>query len=196
MNVELITYRGRIASMGTVKDIADQKRAETALYASEKKYSTLVEKSNDGIVIVQDGLLKFANPMMSGITGFNLDDIKEKQFIDFISVIEYENTNILSNAIKYDTTGKHIVISGEDMGGFFRIRIMDFGKGIKDDEKMLLFERFRWVEKKGIKGSGLGLAIAKKIMDLHNGRIVIENNPDGGAIFIVDIPKSQTKSDS
>lgn len=52
----------------------------------------------------------------------------------------------------------------------------------------MIFERFRRGGKTGVKGSGLGLAIAGKIMELHNGRIWVEDNPEGGSIFIVEIP--------
>ncbi|MCK4929289.1 MAG: HAMP domain-containing histidine kinase, partial [Methanosarcinales archaeon] len=63
------------------------------------------------------------------------------------------------------------------------------GGGIKDADKAGIFERFQTMGKKGVKGSGLGLAIARKIINLHNGRIYVEDNPDGGAVFIVEIPK-------
>jgi len=44
-----------------MEDITERKQVELALKASEKKYSTLVERGNDGIVIIQDGLVKFFN---------------------------------------------------------------------------------------------------------------------------------------
>jgi len=37
----------------------------------------------------------------------------------------------------------------------------------------------------------LGLAIVKKIIELHRGGIGVEDNPQGGAVFIVEIPKSK-----
>jgi two-component system sensor histidine kinase KdpD len=45
------------------------------------------------------------------------------------------------------------------------------------------------MQKKGVKGYGLGLAIARMITDLHNGRLWVEDNPDGGAVIIMEIPK-------
>ena len=62
------------ASQG--KEIAERKKAELALQQSEKKYSTLVEKSGDGIVIIQKGSLKFVNTGITKITGFK----KETQY--------------------------------------------------------------------------------------------------------------------
>jgi signal transduction histidine kinase len=41
-----------------------------------------------------------------------------------------------------------------------------------------------------VQGTGLGLAIAKRIVELHQGRIWVEDNPAGGAIFCVSLPKA------
>ncbi len=65
--------------------------------------------------------------------------------------------------------------------------VKDWGYGIKDEDKAKLFTRFQRVEKKGVKGSGLGLAIVKRVVDLHGGKIWIEDNPEGGSVFCVEI---------
>jgi signal transduction histidine kinase len=41
-----------------------------------------------------------------------------------------------------------------------------------------------------VQGTGLGLAIAKRIVELHQGRIWVEDNPAGGAVFCVSLPKA------
>lgn len=63
----------------------ERKRADKALKASEGKYQTLVEKGNDGIIIIQDGLLKYGNQKMADITGFSVEEEMGKPFVDFIS---------------------------------------------------------------------------------------------------------------
>ncbi|MCZ7402321.1 MAG: sensor histidine kinase [Candidatus Methanoperedens sp.] len=100
--------------------------------------------------------------------------------------------NLISNAIKYAPHGKKIVVDGKEVNSSWIIRVMDFGAGIKDADKKLVFERFQREDKTGIKGSGLGLAIARKIVELHNGNIWVEDNPEGGAVFVVEIPKSES----
>lgn len=59
-------------------------KAESAQIEQEKKYQTFVERANDGIVILQNGILVFINKKMADILGYNLDDIVGKPFIDFI----------------------------------------------------------------------------------------------------------------
>ncbi|HXZ30503.1 MAG TPA: PAS domain S-box protein [Dehalococcoidia bacterium] len=52
---------------------------------AEEKYTTLVERSNDGIIIIQDGLVKFANSKMIEMTGFSLKEATGKPFLEFVS---------------------------------------------------------------------------------------------------------------
>lgn len=106
-------------------------------------------------------------------------------------IIEEVFSNLISNAIKYAPDGKRIIVKCEDRDPFWNIMIIDFGEGLKKTDKTIIFDRFCRLEKTGIKGSGLGLAIAKKIIELHRGGIGVEDNPQGGAIFIVEIPKSE-----
>ncbi len=68
-----------------VSDITENMQMEEALRKSESKYSTLVEKGNDGIVVIQDGLFRFANFRMVEMAGFSLDETLGRPFIDFIA---------------------------------------------------------------------------------------------------------------
>ncbi len=54
------------------------------LKVSEEKYSTLVECGNDGIVIIQDGVLKFINPKVSELAGFPSSEVIGRAFMDFV----------------------------------------------------------------------------------------------------------------
>ena len=67
------------------REVNERRKAEETLRESEQKYSALVEKSNDGIIMIQDGLVKFANSKMEEFTGFNAEKSIGKPFIDFIS---------------------------------------------------------------------------------------------------------------
>jgi hypothetical protein len=101
-------------------------------------------------------------------------------------------SNLVSNAIKYSPEGSGIEIDIQDKGREWLFYIKDSGEGIEDEDKEGIFTRFERLGKEGVKGTGLGLAIAKRIVDLHGGRIWVEDNPEGGSIFFVSLPKEQS----
>ncbi len=100
--------------------------------------------------------------------------------------------NLLDNAMKYSGPGTKIRISlGADLSGIV-LSVSDEGKGVPDNHKESIFERFTRVEDgSGTMGAGLGLAISKGICELHNGRIWVEDNPGGGSVFRVFLPWKQ-----
>ncbi|HJH31412.1 MAG TPA: PAS domain S-box protein [Methanosarcinaceae archaeon] len=112
-------------------------------------------------------------------------------FANVNPIIEDVFSNLLSNAIKYSPEGSRIIIDIQDDETNWKVSITDFGFGITDDDKTKLFQRFKRVDKKGIKGTGLGLAIVKRIVELHDGNVGIENNPAGqGSVFWITVEKA------
>jgi PAS domain S-box-containing protein len=72
-------------SLSSGEDITERRKYEKELITSEKKYEALVENSNDGVVVLQDGLIKFVNRVLSQITGIAIKDVLEKPFLEIIS---------------------------------------------------------------------------------------------------------------
>ena len=85
--------------------IINNKLSESALKASEKKYSTLVEKGNDGIIIVQDEYLKFVNSKFCEIKGCNVDEVVGTPFLD-VFPLEYSRMILkrYNKCLKTDTS--------------------------------------------------------------------------------------------
>ena len=79
-----IEYQGRPAIMGNLLDITERVQAEKALRESEARYRTLVENANEGIVVIQDGLIKFANPKFYELSGCTESDLACKHFTEFL----------------------------------------------------------------------------------------------------------------
>ena len=90
----------------------------------------------------------------------------------------------------YSPAGNKIEVSIIDEKEHCKIYVKDWGYGIKDEDEAKLFTRFLRVNKKGVKGTGLGLAIVKRVVDLHGGKVWIEDNPEGGSVFYLEIPKA------
>ncbi len=89
ISLSFIMHEGKPSVMIDIRDISERKLAEAEIKASEKKYSTLVEEGNDGIIVVQDNVLVFANMKFCEITGFSRTEILHRQFEDFL-VLEYK----------------------------------------------------------------------------------------------------------
>ncbi|MDY6931227.1 MAG: PAS domain S-box protein [Halobacteriota archaeon] len=70
---------------GFIMDITQQKKAEDALQSSEDKYRNLIERSNDGIVIIQNDLFKFVNNRMAQIFGYEVNEMLNTDFSNYIS---------------------------------------------------------------------------------------------------------------
>jgi len=85
MNVGLIKYHDRVASMGTVKDITERKRVEDELKYSEERYRMLVEHNPDAIIVHIDEKVVFSNKAGARLLGVEnpeqLNGILIKDFI-------------------------------------------------------------------------------------------------------------------
>ncbi|HYY66794.1 MAG TPA: HAMP domain-containing sensor histidine kinase, partial [Nitrososphaeraceae archaeon] len=105
-------------------------------------------------------------------------------------------TNILGNALKFTKKGKiKIETSLSSEYGLIEIRISDTGAGIPEEILPRLFEKFatKDVEHSAKQGTGLGLYISKAIVEAHNGKISAFNNSEGGATFVISLPRKQKR---
>lgn len=93
--------------------------------------------------------------------------------------------NLAENAVQHGR-GTAITITTETDKGSVILRVRDRGPGVPKADLERLFEPFTRVQTaRGGKGSGLGLAIARRIAEMHGGRISLRNHPDGGAEVVL-----------
>jgi PAS domain S-box-containing protein len=67
-----------------VTDITERKRLEEELQKSEKHYRVLVENAIEGIVVIQDGKIKFVNPIVTLVTGYSAEELLSMSLNDFL----------------------------------------------------------------------------------------------------------------
>ncbi|HEY9725244.1 MAG TPA: response regulator, partial [Chroococcales cyanobacterium] len=94
--------------------------------------------------------------------------------------------NLLSNAMKFTSTGGSITVSVELAGDHVQLMVIDTGIGIRKEQIPHLFERFRQAEgsvNRSYEGSGLGLALVKELVELHGGQISVESVYSEGTTF-------------
>ncbi|MBI9049319.1 MAG: HAMP domain-containing protein [Anaerolineaceae bacterium] len=101
-------------------------------------------------------------------------------------------SNLLQNALRYSPEGSQVYLSLDREGDTVCLKVRDTGKGIAPEALPYVFERFYKADKsrsRGETGSGLGLAIARKLAELNKGTLTADNDPQGGAVFRLTLPK-------
>jgi PAS domain S-box-containing protein len=65
-------------------DVTDRKQNEKTLRESEEKYRNLVERANDGVIIIQDGIVKYVNKRIFEMFGYTFQEMVNTYFIDYV----------------------------------------------------------------------------------------------------------------
>ena len=118
---------------------------------------------------------------IDGAVEIDADPIKIKSIV----------LNLLDNAISYNRSGGTVSVHLREIEPqLVQLTISDTGLGIPAKERSRVFDRFYRGSKSRAEssGSGLGMAIAKELVELHGGRIEIDENQDGGALLRVVVP--------
>jgi signal transduction histidine kinase/CHASE3 domain sensor protein len=104
--------------------------------------------------------------------------------------LEQVVTNLLSNALKYGAGRPvEVSLSGDEQGVALEVR--DHGIGIAPENHARIFDRFeRAVSGHHYGGLGLGLWIVRQIVEGLGGRVGVRSQPDEGAVFRVELPRS------
>ncbi|KGB49979.1 histidine kinase [Leuconostoc mesenteroides P45] len=98
---------------------------------------------------------------------------------------------LLDNALKYSDAGATIAVKAGIEKKKFVLTIADTGRGISDEAKKHVFDRFYREDKTGNRqtgGTGLGLSIAEWVVHAHGGKITVADNQPQGTVFKVILP--------
>ena len=100
-------------------------------------------------------------------------------------------TNLLDNAGKYSEGENKVIVSTEVQNDVIKIKVKDFGVGIKEEDFGKVFQKFSRLENhltSKTQGNGLGLYITKELVDKMGGKISFTSEFGKGTTFEVDFP--------
>jgi len=102
--------------------------------------------------------------------------------------------NLLDNAIKYTPEPGQVGIRVEDAGNSVQVSVQDNGIGMTPEEQERIFEEFYRARNKytaKVPGTGLGLSLVQRLVEAHQGKILVESAPGQGSVFRVLLPKQE-----
>jgi len=98
--------------------------------------------------------------------------------------------NLVGNAIKFTDSGE-VKIKAAATNGAYTLSVRDTGPGIDQSDQVKIFQEFQQADSSATKkkgGTGLGLAIARRIIEMHGGRLWVESAIGHGATFSFTVP--------
>jgi len=181
----------------------DVQRIRANAYVLLKRVEELLQVSrlDGGHLELEPGDVDVARLVRSSCEGFaSVAELREQRLVleapprlaarvdeeKVLSVV----SNLLANALKYAPAGGTVRCSLTSTGDRLRIEVADSGPGVEDGLRETIFERYRRGAGSAARpgGTGLGLAIVRDLVALHNGMVTLTDAPEGGALFVVDLP--------
>lgn len=104
------------------------------------------------------------------------------------TLIEIAIRNLVENALKYSPPGSAVSVR-VDSGPV--VVVADCGPGIPAGQRDAIFERFWRADRQAGNGAGIGLALVRRIAQLHDGCVRIEDRPSDGTQLILDLTPDQ-----
>jgi signal transduction histidine kinase len=100
-------------------------------------------------------------------------------------------SNLLSNAVKLTPPGGRVDVVAQMTADGVEVAVSDNGPGIAPEDQEAIFEEFRQArvpEGRHPGGTGLGLPLARRLVELHGGRLWVESSLGEGATFRFTLP--------
>lgn len=178
INTTVVQQKGKAVVLAFVRDITSRKQAEQELQQSQDRYRTLVEKAFEGIVVIQDGQVVFANSRAYEIIGYPRDQVGLRPFMDFIHAED-----------RQQVIDRHVRrLKGEQFEETYPIRLVDRDGNIK--WAMISTVRIDWA------GSPATLTLLTDISEIRRAgdalreseaqyRLLADNTVDG--VWLLDM---------
>ena len=99
--------------------------------------------------------------------------------------------NLVNNGLKYNVSKQpKITLRCNEDNEYFIFQVEDNGIGVSDQYKSKVFEPFERLVSENYSGTGIGLSICQRVVNIHKGKIWIEDSASGGSVFSFTISKN------
>ncbi|MGH7299325.1 MAG: ATP-binding protein, partial [Candidatus Rokuibacteriota bacterium] len=172
--------------LSLINDILDLSKVEAGRMELELARFDLPQTLQDTLVLVRERAVRHGIDLHldadSRLGALVADERKIKQVM----------LNLLSNAVKFTPEGGRVEVRAVPTDGAVEISVIDTGVGIAPENQELIFEEFRQVggdyaHKR--EGTGLGLTLARKLVELHGGRLWVKSQVGQGSTFTFSVPE-------
>lgn len=177
--------------LNLINNILDSARLEAGKLELHPEWTPSVELVSN---VVKTGMqqigtknIEFESEIQPGLPPVYVDPHRISQAIG----------NLISNAIKFMEKGKVTVrayvhkTSDVPPRRFLRIEVQDTGAGIREEDRDRIFEAFQQIDRsysRKSSGMGLGLTLTKKLVDLHDGKLMLTSEVGMGSTFSISLP--------
>lgn len=200
MRNPLTTLQSQIELMKVKQKNHEDQVLTSSILSMEEALSHITNQINDVLGFIKTPELRMITCDLKEIIKNSIDEVKFPNGVDLFSslescilqcdVIKIRGivTNILQNAVQAIGRKGEVSISLEEDSDYAIIKIIDSGPGIPDENIEQIFEPMFTTKDEG---TGLGLASCKQFLEMHNGSIVVNNNP---TTFTIKLPKTKAKT--
>jgi signal transduction histidine kinase len=117
-------------------------------------------------------------------------EIEEMLFYGNAELLNQVWVNILDNAVKFSPKSAKLKIQLFDLLNSVIFKVQDHGPGMDEETQKKIFDKFYQQDtSRATDGNGLGLTIVKKIISLHQGKIMVESSLGKGSTVTIVLPK-------
>ncbi|MGH7203289.1 MAG: ATP-binding protein [Candidatus Levyibacteriota bacterium] len=181
--IGLISMQSR-KMLDEVSLILDAAKLEAGLFTIQKLPGDLKRLINERVQVFQaqahEKFVTLAVEVDPSLPNFNFDPIHIGQVVN----------NLISNSLKFTSSGGTVKISAKPAIGSVILSVSDTGAGIPKDKQHLLFTKFTQLSgaAHGSVGTGLGLYIVKGVVEAHGGTVSLESEEGRGTTITCSIP--------
>ena len=179
--------------LGILTNIIDISKIEAGIIKIENEDCNINRIFDEvlGVYLIKDKLInkEIEISLIKGLDDNNANIIIDKIRINQILI------NLMENAYKFTSRGKielgYSLIQDEDNNDFLEFFVRDSGVGIENSKQKMIFERFSQEDSSTtrlVEGTGIGLTITRAIVNVLDGDIWVESEPEKGSTFYFTIP--------